>query len=423
MKIFGKTLSFDAVATDIQEVKNVTKQTRGEVEVLKRLVQRELTRTNQDVGKWRNYTQIAESVINPNRVEMYRIYKDVVLDAHLTSLMQTIKLKVTSGEFLMCNTDGSENDDATKLMMAPWFRQYLDFYVDSLFYGHSLIQLGGIKDNAFIDVELVPREHVVPETGIVKTNAWSTATDGVPFRDEPFNDWLIECGSKTDLGLLHKATPLVLWKKGVMGAWSHFAELFGMPMRIGKTDILNPTNKKNMESMLKNMASASYAVLNTDDVLELVEKSESDTHKVYDALIDRTNSEMSKLILGQTGTTDEKSFTGSANVHADILGVYITSVKNGVRDHFNSVVLPLMERHGMIKKGLSGKWDMSEKQTMGEKFEITKELLQFYDIPAKWINEEFNIPVEDKPTPDPMKPNPDAQTVIPDVENLYKGIL
>jgi len=414
MKLFG--INFGTTTEQINEVENVSKNVLPRTKVINKIVERELSRSAQNVKKWRNATITAESKLNPNRLSLLEIYKDVVLDAHLSSLMETIKLKVTAGDFYLCDNKGEHNDEMSALLNRSWFTFYLEKFVESTFYGHSLIQLGGIKENEFIDFELVPREHVVPEFGIVKTNPWSYATDGTGFRDTPFNDWLIEIGDKTDLGLLLKASPLVLWKKGIFGSWSQFSELFGMPMRVGKTDILNPENKKNMENMLSGMSSASYAVLNTDDVLELVERSQSDSYQVFDAFINRLNSEMSKLILGQTGTTDEKSFVGSAEIHNDILTTYITAIKSKIENHLNKNVIPLMYRHGMITApGLRFKWDNDESVDLAKKFEFTKELLKSYTIPAEWINETFNIPVEDMALTE-------SNSVIPGVKNLYDGI-
>lgn len=414
MKIFG--IEINNRNKEIEQVENVAKRPRDAVQVKKRIIERELTRSSQTVAKWRTATITAESKLNPNRNSLLEIYKDVILDAHLSSLMQTIKLKVTSGEFYLCNPDGTENEELTDQLNSEWFTFYLEQFIDSIFYGHSLIQIGGIENGEFIDLEIVPREHVVPETGIVKTNAWSHSTDGVDFRSNPYKDYLIEIGSKNDLGLLLKASPLVLWKKGIFGAWSQFSELFGMPVRVGKTNILDPDSRKNMENMLANMGQSAYAVLNTDDMLEFVERSQTDTYQVFNEFIERLNSEMSKLILGQTGTTDEKSFVGSAQVHADILSTYITAIKSKIENHVKKVVIPLMYRHGLLTTpGVYFKWDNDEQVDLMKKFDFTKELLKYYSIPAEWINDEFNIPVEEMATTG-------SKSVIPDVNNLYDGL-
>jgi phage gp29-like protein len=294
----------------------------------------------------------------------------------------------------------------------------LEQHLTAIFYGHALIQLGDIVNDEFKDFELVPREHVVPEFGIVKDSIWTYATDGVNYRQQPYSDYLIEIGNKTDLGLLHKASPLVLWKKGIFGAWSHFAELFGMPVRIGKTDILNPTNKANMQTMLANMGSASWGVLNTDDLIEFVETSNTDSYQVYLEFINLINAEMSKLVLGQTGTTDEKSFVGSAQVHETILNTYITAIKGKIESHFMSEVLPKLFMFGMFpKQDIHFKWNNEEQISKQAHFDITKELLKFYNVPAEWINETFNVPVEDK-----VATLDENKSVIPAIQNLYKGL-
>jgi Protein of unknown function (DUF935). len=57
----------------------------------------------------------------------------------------------------------------------------------------------------------------------------------------------------------------------------------------------------------------------TDDLIELVESNRSDAYNVFDMMIQRCNSEISKLILGQTGTLDEKAYVGSAEVQERVL--------------------------------------------------------------------------------------------------------
>jgi hypothetical protein len=418
MKIFGIQIG----KAEIEDVQNVSKNIpTGQNIKQKVVVERELTRSAQNVNKWRTATITAESVINPNRTELYKIYKDVVLDAHLSALMNTIKLKVTSGDFDLCNADGTENEEASDLLNSEWFTFYLEMFIESLFYGHSLIQLGGVKNDKFIDFELIPREHVRPEFQMVVPDQWTYANNGVKYNEPPYSDWIIEIGNRHDLGLLHKATPLVLWKKGVLGAWSHFSELFGTPLRVGKTNILDPNSRKNMDAMLKNMGGSNYAVLNTDDVIELVERSNSDSFQVFNAFIDRLNSEMSKLILGQTGTTDEKSFVGSAQVHNDILATYITAIKSKIENHVTAVILPKMASFGMIPQGLKFRWDNEESVSLLNKFDFTKELLKYYKIPAEWINETFSIPVEDGTITTSLNPDGTPTTsVIPEIENLLK---
>lgn len=417
-------------STSAKDVQNVTTKPREQVKVTTKIIERAVTQANQNVGKWRSASLVARSIINPNRTQLHEIYCDVVLDPHLTSLMRTLKMKVVSGEFNVCNADGTENEELTDKLNVTWFREYMEHFVDSIFYGHSLIQLGGIVNDQFTDLELVNRDHVIPEKGKVKISIGDNIDSGISFRESPYKEWLIECGSKDDLGLLHKATPFVIWKKGILGAWSQYAELFGMPVRVGRTDIANPELKKNMESMLKNMTQSSYAVLHPDDMLEMIGDKNSDSFNVYDKFIDKINAELSKLVLGQTGTTDEKSFAGSANVHNDILNDMVLAIKQQIESHFEKHVLPLLQYHRIFPLGVRGKWDNETKITVDQQFKMVSDLLKSYTIPAQWINDTFSIPVEEKTIPEPLQQQPPEKidsekikSIIPDIETLYNNII
>ena len=77
--------------------------------------------------------------------------------------------------------------------------------LDSIYWGHSLIQLGDIitVDDvpAFSDVCLIPRRHVVPEYGALIVNQSDTWQSGYDYRHSEMADWIVEVGGTHDLGL------------------------------------------------------------------------------------------------------------------------------------------------------------------------------------------------------------------------------
>lgn len=311
MKILGFNIGGKAEVDDVQ---NVTRKINERLKIVEKVIQRDFSRTSQDVSKWRRQTIIAESVHNPLRAGLYNIYRDVVLDPHLCALMSTLEMKLKAGELKLYNSQGECDEEETAKLKEEWFFQYVKYFLEAKFWGHSLVQIEEVKNDKFV-LSLVDRMHVAPETGMVKTEPYAYATSGTPYRERPYSDWLIEIGETHDLGILHKATPLALWKKGVMGAWSHYAEIFGMPIRIGKTAVNNPTYKANMDAMLSEMAQASWATIGLDDEIQLIQANSTDAYQVYKEMLNTVNQEMSKLVLTQTGTTDEKSFVGSSEVH------------------------------------------------------------------------------------------------------------
>ena len=129
---------FQRLFTPGERVENVSKETPQRAKVISQIVRRELSRTQQTIAKWRSSTIQAESVINPQRVGLLEIYRDVVLDAHLSSLMNTIKLKIQAGEIYICNPDGTENPELSDRFRDQWFRKYLEYFLSNLEHYHSV---------------------------------------------------------------------------------------------------------------------------------------------------------------------------------------------------------------------------------------------------------------------------------------------
>ncbi|MGV7234648.1 MAG: phage portal protein family protein [Nitrosomonadaceae bacterium] len=387
---------WDISAQGIQKVENVDKKQSSRSKIINKITRRQLIRQTEDIQKWRLALQTAEQSFNPDRVNLVRVYNDVILDAHLTSIMNTIRMKVADAHWFVCNADGSENKELTERIKHRWFRRTVGFIVDAKFWGHSLIQLGAIKDNTFTSADIVPREYVMPDKKGVKKEMFNTQ-DLVRYDTFPYKNWVIEAGGDPkDFGLLNQATPWALWKKNAMSSWSEFAEMFGMPLRIGKTDTNDPAQLTKFDAFLKDMGAAAYAIIDTQDELEFVERNDQDAHRVFDQLIERANGEMSKLILGQTMSTDSGSSRSQAEVHENVMNSIITAYKAFCQDTVNEELVSLMITHGMLPEGSFIKVDHEEKVSLREKFDMVEDLLKTgaYVFEEEWMNDTFNLPAK-----------------------------
>jgi hypothetical protein len=381
-----------------------------------------LYRSRAGINDWIIATNQAESLIMPNNTELIRVFKSIEVDLHLFALMQTIRLKVVANNFFIYNADAEVNQEATDLFKKKWFRKTVKYIVDSEFYGFSLIQLLDIKDGIFSDAEIVPREYVIQQKNGVKKSL-ANSTDLVPFDAPEFLNWVIPVGERDNLGLLQKATPLVIKKKEVISAWSESAEIFGMPLRVGRTNIGDPVKRANMEDMLENVGSAGWAVIHEDDVVEFVETSKTDFYKIYQEFVQTVNSELSKGILLQTGTTDEKAFSGSAGVHESLLKSLIEAYIVLVEETVNEAIIPACVRLGLLPVGCYFQSDNEQKLSLEEMVKIVSELLKYKDVPNDFILETFGVPVEDKVVEEIANPNAPASSVMQSVKNMYSNIL
>ena len=403
-------------------------EVRKSNKVREKIFRTALIRSKAGINEWLQAAQTAESIISPNNTELIRVFKNIEIDLHLFALMQTVRLKVIANNFYIYTADGEPSDELTNLFHRKWFRKSMKHIVDSEFYGFSLIQLLDVENGIFSDSELVPREYVVQQKFGVKKNL-ANSRDLIPFDAPEYLNWLIPVGERDNLGLLHKAAPIVIKKKEVVSAWSEAAEIFGMPLRIGKTNINDPDKRKNMEEMLDNMGQAAWGVFDTEDDINFVETTKTDFFKIYQEFINTANSELSKGFLLQTGTTDEKAYSGSAGVHENVLKTLIEAFIVLVEETTNELIIPACIRLGLLPVGSYFKSDNEQKLSLTEMVKILDILIKApsKSVPNDWIEETFGVPVEDAVIQDVAKtandPNADPFTVMKKVKNMYSGAL
>lgn len=294
---------------------------------------------------------MAISVNSPNRQRLYDIYRDALVDLHLSGCIEQRKGFVMSRSFKLVNAAGDEDRDALHYFDQAWFKQLLKYALDSIYWGHSLIELGDLTTDGdgcvcYAGVTLLPRKHVIPEYGRVVTDLGQDWTTGIDYRQQPFSDWLIEAGQPDDLGLLLKAATQTIPKKNTLAFWDTFSEIFGMPMRIARTTSRDPKEQAKLMDMLNKAGTSLSMVAGMETEIEFVESGKSDSYNVYDKRIDRANSELSKLVIGQTMTIEDGSSLSQSQTHLEVFENLVESDRDMLRDIVNNQLLPRMIRHG-----------------------------------------------------------------------------
>lgn len=353
--------------------------------------------TKKDIGMWRDAWQMALNPENPQRTELYRIYRDVLMDAHLCGCITQRKGYVKKKTFKIVDIAGKEKPEITELFESTWFKNFCDITLDSIYYGHSLIQFNDLTQTSgkllFSSTELVPRTHVIPEYGVVVREIGDEPARGFSYRDGAFAQCCLEVGTPTDLGLLLKVAPQSLSKKNMMAYWDMFGEVFGMPIRIGKTSSRDKKEIDKTEKFLADMGATSWALFPEGTELEIKETSRGDAFNVYDKRIDRCNSEISKAVLGQTMTIDSGSSLSQSEVHLEIFNNIIDADADMLRDVINWKLFPFLIMHGFPLTGCRFDWDESQDYTPEQQLQIEQMLLNNYDIDPAYFAEKYNIKI------------------------------
>ena len=225
---------------------------------------------------------------------------------------------------------------------------------------------------------------------------WET---GIEFRERPWSDWLIEAGRPDDLGLLLKAALHTIPKRHAMTFWDCFAEIFGMPWRIARTSTRDPKEFQRLQDMIYNGGAGQGMVAGMETEIQFVESGKGDAFNVYDRRIDRANSEMSKLVIGQTMTIEDGSSLSQSQTHLQVFMNLVESDRDFLRDIVNNRLIPLMVLHGFPVKGLRFEWDDAVDYTPEQQVAYETMIADRYEVDPSYFADKYNMPVGERRNP------------------------
>jgi phage gp29-like protein len=359
----GNQRNFQSELSDLKTLAAKATSKKDLQTILSRLERMSTTRSRQDIKKWLSAVNQAEDLRRPRLQPLFELYRQTDLDEHLTAITGQRTKAVTGAQWRISDANGETNADLSKAIQdSTWFGEFLDEAMKALFWGYGMVELKKTALTAVsppleglgeaIEVLPIPMPHINPlNRNIVLSQG---DEEGIAADDTEYN--IIELGKPYQLGLYMKATPAVIFTRTALAAWADYSEVFGSPMRVGKTDSQNVPYLNSFENFLKNMGSMPFALISKEDDIEFSNDSRADAFNVYDKLIDRHEKRLSKLILEQTGTTDEKAFVGGAEVHERVADKIAKHDKRNIAAIINTKLLPLLARMGFPVEGAKFEW-------------------------------------------------------------------
>lgn len=370
--------------------------------------------TKKDMGHWRQAWQMAILSESPNRNPLYDIYRDVDVDLHLSGCVAQRRDSVMARTFKIVNkADGKAREDLMPYFETSWFKDLMKYGLESVWWGHSLVELGDLVTDeegrlTYDKVTLIPRKHVLPHCGVVIRSIGDDPRSGIPYREEPFCHTAIEFGKPDDLGLYLKAATQTIPKKHTYAFWDTFAELFAIPMRVAKTSTRDEKELSKLEKMMQTLGFEGWMVAPPDTEVEIVGNTRTDAFNVYDKRLERADSELSKLAIGQTMTVDNGSSKSQSEVHLEVFERIIESDGDMLRDIINTRLIPIMIRDGFPLKGCRLDWDYEEDYTPEQQIAYEKMIADRYEVPGEYFAEKYKMPVGkriERAMPGPQDPD------------------
>lgn len=277
---------------------------------------------------------LLRSVVDGNNPQDYMTLAEEIeeRDPHYASVLRTRKFAVAS----LDPSVEAASDDAADQMLADEVRQLMDsdqipdlFFdlLDGLGKGMGVCQIlwdtsGGRwtpNDYSWVDPRyLRPDADTLSKILLISDDA----PQGKPLEPYKFIVHLprSKSGSIWRNGLARQCAVLYMLKSFTTRDWWAFAEVFGIPIRVGKYGPnATPEQIATLKNAIATIASDAGAIIPDSMMVEFVETAKGNGgDTLFESMVRWCNEEISKLVLGQTMTTENGSSMAQANVHNEV---------------------------------------------------------------------------------------------------------
>ena len=297
-----------------------------------------------ELDDWQSAREKRYHPWNPYTYLIQQLYKDSMLDPVLYRQIANRVLRVTNKSFLIKDKNDEIDLDRTKFVTTTWFRKMVKHAVNSKFYGYSMVYINHWKPGEIQSIKMLDREHVIPERGILLKN-YTNYYDGLVYGDYPNHLIYMALGDDA-IGLLDKIAPLTILKRHSWASWDEFEQIFGIPLRIARTANKSPKHLDELENWMVQMGSASFAILDKMDEVDVKENKQTDAYQVFDMKRKAVNEEICIAINGQTMTTLQGSSRSQSETHLKTQDEITDEDIIDVTDWFNNDFIVVLRNLG-----------------------------------------------------------------------------
>ncbi len=252
-------------------------------------------------------------------------------DPHLFSVLQTRKNSVLGLDWEIIPF----SDDREDIRIVDFIRKALEFegleenildLLDAISKGFAVNEImWEIKNNQVWIKELKWRHQKkfsYDEQNNLKVHTEENPGLGEELLPNKFvvHKYKARSGHPSRAGILRVVAWMYLFKNYSIKDWVSFAEIYGMPLRLGKYDKgATPEDKASLIDAISSLGSDAGGIISKNMEIEFISAIRGSSD-VYKTLVNFCNAEMSKAVLGQTLTTEvgDKGSYAASKTHNEV---------------------------------------------------------------------------------------------------------
>lgn len=377
---------------------NLGQPTKKAKSMVAEIVPKSISQVRKDIKDYSESLDMMQVADEPKFWPYYNLVREILRDLHLKSQVNNRILKSLSRPFVIKNAKGDVDEDLTnQLQNQTWVYQLNKHIVETVFFGHSLVELGFEIDKNTkalkLTVKLVPRQNVDSIHGWLYLDYADDKK--IKYREQrEYGNWLMEFGDiiDNDFGLLNGCVPHVLMKRFAQSCWSELAEIYGIPPRVMKTNTQDRLMVNRAEKMMSDMGAAAWFIIDENESFEFA-KGVSTNGDVYKELVKLCNNEMSMGISGVVIGQDTVNGSNSKEqTSLEIKNDLVDSDLTLIEQYWNTTVIPGLQQIGIIPSGeLVFGYEPTE--DVDKLWNMVVQALPHYEIDPEWVKTKFGIEI------------------------------
>ncbi|RLZ08587.1 phage portal protein family protein [Faecalibacter macacae] len=344
---------------------------------------------------WQTAIMLATDREEPNFADLSSLYNNLLLDNHLSSVIDTRILFCQRSPFKIVDEKGNENEELSYLFERTWFDDFVRLVLMSRFQGRTLIEAFDLNEEGELkEVNEIKQGYFNVKKGIITKEIGDTK--GWPYREGNLQPYYLQVGKDYDLGMLAQMAPAILAKKLGMGAWQDYVDKFGVPPLFITTDRIDNNRLKELYNAAINYKRNNFMIGQGNEKFEVGNTGGVSSSDTFDLLVERVNSEVSKRVLGGAGLTDEKSFVGSTEAQMKLANDRFESdkllVKNIINGEFRQKLIKLSPIYAPMQNHYF-EWDNQEAMSKADMADLINKMSQNYIIDPEWAEQQTGVPI------------------------------
>lgn len=323
-------------------------------------------------SEYRKAILYARAQYTQERLFLYDSYRDAIdFDAHLRGLIEK-RLLSTCGRKLQYVHNGEPHEPTQELIDSPVFETLRkDYLMRKVFYGMGLIlfwqeKYKGRNWMKYMDVD---PKHIDPYAQMIRVRQMTPSEDDYSFEKDNRSMFI---GEPDNFGLLLPLALIAIHRRAAMNDWAAYSQLVGtnfrqVLIRDGQDD---PKALYDAAKSVMDLGGGTLAH-SADVEVRFDAASSTSQNQHFTDYMQWTADEMTKLVLGQTMTTEDGSSRSQSEVHERVQETIFDADAKAELDWLNYHFYEIQRLYD-IPDG--GKWEHVESATLKQLEEVELDL-------------------------------------------------